>query len=183
MIVVVTKFKLRAYKYTQKIWGGQILVPVDKEHEVVKGIASMNRDGSFSRKVSMFLYHSTGALLKELGANGDMFVLHVFDALGEDHGRQQYQWALDLPGAIDTTKVMNLRGFADLQAPAEAIKGACQSWWNPICLRDLNEDIMLRSLQWWRKVQAAGGTIAPMSALLYELFSCVSAWINQCQGI
>src|SRR6201999_3117680 len=104
-VLVVTKFKLKAYKYTQNIWGGQILVPMDKQADVIHGIAGMNAQPDLSRKVAMFLYHTSGPLLKELGASGDMLVFHAFDAHGEEHGRRQFQWALEIPGIIDTTKL------------------------------------------------------------------------------
>jgi hypothetical protein len=35
----------------------------------------------------------------------DALVFHVFDASGEEHGRQTFKWALDLPGAQDFTKM------------------------------------------------------------------------------
>lgn len=35
----------------------------------------------------------------------DALVFHIFDASGEEHGRQTFKWAFDLPGAQDFTKM------------------------------------------------------------------------------
>lgn len=44
-----------------------------------------------------------------------IFVLHVYDAFGEKHGRETFRWALEMEGAIDRTQVTNMRGIVDLQ--------------------------------------------------------------------
>lgn len=66
----------------------------------------------------MFLYVLKKELLDSLGVGQDMLVVHAFDAHGEEHGRseQGFGWALELKGAVDETKVMNLRGVADMQS-------------------------------------------------------------------
>ena len=65
----------------------------------------------------MFLYVLKKDFLDFLGVGQDMLVVHAFDAHGEEHGRseQGFGWALGLKGAVDDTKVMNLKGVADLQ--------------------------------------------------------------------
>ena len=65
----------------------------------------------------MFLYVLKKELLDFLGAEQDVVVVHAFDAHGVEHGRseQGFGWALALDGAVDGTKVMNLRGVADMQ--------------------------------------------------------------------
>ena len=65
----------------------------------------------------MFLYVLKKELLKSMGVEQDMLVVHAFDSHGEEHGRsiEGFGWALGLKGAIDGTKIMNLKGVADLQ--------------------------------------------------------------------
>lgn len=63
----------------------------------------------------MFLYVVKGRLLESIGTDEDMLVIHVFDANGEEHGRANFRWALDIPGAIDQTKITTLAGVANLQ--------------------------------------------------------------------
>lgn len=65
----------------------------------------------------MFLYVLKKGLLDFLGVGQDMLVVHAFDAHGEEHGRSEegFGWALALKGAVDQTKVMNLRRVAALQ--------------------------------------------------------------------
>jgi hypothetical protein len=84
--------------------------------QVAKGIVAMDKRKR-DPKVAMFLYVMRKELLKFIGADDDMLVVHAYDALGEEHGRSEagFKWALDLPGAVDSTKVMNLRGVAKLQ--------------------------------------------------------------------
>lgn len=63
----------------------------------------------------MFLYVVKGRLLESIGTDSDMLVIHAFDAHGEEHGRTSFQWALDIPGAVDETKTTALAGVANLQ--------------------------------------------------------------------
>jgi hypothetical protein len=48
----------------------------------------------------------------------------VYDAHGEKHGRSDagFKWALDIPGAIDTTSAMSLRGVHDTQSKCSHCK-------------------------------------------------------------
>ena len=117
----MTAFKLRARPYPQSIWTGPILLPRDSLrgeslHMVARNFASMANRKS-EPKVAMCLYIMKKELLQAVGATSDMLVLHAFDAEGEEHGRSAaaFKWALDIPGAVDSTTVMNLRGVADLQ--------------------------------------------------------------------
>ena len=52
-----------------------------------------------------------------MGANEDMLIIQAFDALGELHGRgtDGFKWALECPGATDTTTISSLSGLAKLQ--------------------------------------------------------------------
>ena len=117
----MTAFKLRAIPYTKSIWAGPILLPRgalegDSLRRVAKDIAAMaNR--KTEPKVAMFLYVMKKELLQAIGATSDMLVVHAFDALGEEHGRSDaaFKWVLEIPGAVDSTRVMNLRGVADMQ--------------------------------------------------------------------
>ena len=51
----------------------------------------------------------------------DILVLHVYDAFGENHGRETFRWALEKEGAIDRTRITNLRGIIDLQRKCTSI--------------------------------------------------------------
>lgn len=67
----------------------------------------------------MFLYVVKQRLLESIGSDTDMLVIHAFDAHGEVHGRASFQWALDIPGAIDQTRITSLEGVANLQGEVE----------------------------------------------------------------
>jgi len=113
---VVTAFKFRVRPYTQKIWAGPILLPNTKEVllKIAKGIVSMH-DGPNEPKVAMFLYMMRKEIIQAMGGKDDMLVVHAFDALGEEHGRKTFAWALNIDGALDRTGIMNLRGVAEMQ--------------------------------------------------------------------
>ena len=104
----MTSFKLRAYRYTQSIFAGPICLPKNTLPEVARAAADFTQR-SDDGKLGMFI--------TSLGGGQDNLVIHAFDAHGEEHGRgaDGFGWALGLKGAVDETKVMNLRGLADLQ--------------------------------------------------------------------
>lgn len=66
-------------------------------------------------KITMFLYVLKKQLLQSISADQDMLVVHAFDGLGEEHGRKAFDWALNVPGAIDQTGLKSLRQVAELQ--------------------------------------------------------------------
>jgi len=67
-------------------------------------------------KVAMGLYVVKKERLVQVGATEDMLIVQAYDALGEAHGRSEegFKWALDIPNALDFTKVLNLRGVSRL---------------------------------------------------------------------
>lgn len=66
----------------------------------------------------MFLYVLKKELLDQLGVNQGRLVVHPFDAHGKEHGHKDagLSSALKLKGAVDVTKIMDLKGVANLQA-------------------------------------------------------------------
>lgn len=115
--IVVTAFKLRAYRYTQSIYAGPILLPKDTLPQIARAVADFTQR-SHDEKMGMFLYVLKKELLEWMDVHQDMLVVHAFDAHGEEHGRSDegFGWALRLEGAVDKTKTMNLKGVADLQS-------------------------------------------------------------------
>lgn len=125
--------KLRVFPYPQNIWAGQILIPRKGLQQVAEGIANFVAQ-PVDPKITMFLYVVKGKLLESVGTKSDMLVIHAFDAHGEEHGRANFQWALNIPGAIDKTIITNLAGVANLQGESP-----------PKCLRF----VPFNNSQWW----------------------------------
>lgn len=111
---MVAQVVLRVFRYSQNIWAGPILIPREQLQLVAESIAQFTSK-PVDPKVTMFLYVVKKRLLESIGTNSDMLLIHAFDAHGEDHGRASFQWALDIPGAVDETKLTNLTGVANLQ--------------------------------------------------------------------
>lgn len=107
--IVVTAFKLRAYRYTQSIFAGPIFLPKNTLPKIARAVADFTQR-SHDGKMTMFLYVLKKELLDSLGAEQDMVVVHAFDAHGEEHGRseQGFGWALALDGAVDGSMVRRL---------------------------------------------------------------------------
>lgn len=156
---VVTKLKLRARKYPQDIWGGSIIIPRAQAERVAKAVATTDASDKVEQRVFALIL-----LMPEV------FVINAFDALGETHGRETFEPFLSIEGAVDTTRIMDLAGFAAMQAPAEYMKGTSQVWWNPLALGQLNESFVLKTFE-WQAHHAKSGTNA---AVMYELWGTVS---------
>ena len=72
--------------------------------------------GDMTPKTAMFLYVMRKELLHFIGANEDMLVVHAHDSRGENRGREEFRWALEIDGAIDQTKAgLTQRDVAALQ--------------------------------------------------------------------
>ena len=157
-----------------------VLLPRTCKAEIAAGIASMD-DPSHANyigddgRVSFFVYDLAGPHVRHFGGDGeeDVLVIQVYDAHGEAHGRKVFSWVLEIPGAIDTTKVMSLRDVANLQAPAEGMKGTTKVWFNPLGVERMTEDIVLNAWAWREDVKKAGGSVGEAGYMLLEAFSCV----------
>lgn len=114
---MVAQVVLRVFRYPQNIWAGPILIPCEQLQAVAEGIAHFTSK-PVDPKVTMFLYVVKKRLLESIGTDSDMLLILAFDAHGKDHGRDSFKWALDIPGAVDQTKITNLAGVADLQGQA-----------------------------------------------------------------
>lgn len=110
---VVTKFKLKAYRFTQSIFAGPIIIPRRQLSAVAKGVDRMNARPTVPQ-VSLDLAVLRKEAMAHVGATEDLLVVQAFDALGEEHGRSEegFKWALEIPDAKAMTKVTNLRGVA-----------------------------------------------------------------------
>jgi FAD/FMN-containing dehydrogenase len=108
---VVTAFILKAYKYPKTVYSGMIFYPREALDDLAKKVphfADTNRDP----KIAMHFYcldMIQGAFVGKPSVPG--LGLLVYDAHGEEHGRSKegFKWALDIPGAIDTTKALSYR--------------------------------------------------------------------------
>jgi FAD/FMN-containing dehydrogenase len=115
---VVTEFKLQCHQYTNEIYSGMIIVPLEQIDEIssrVSAFASQTEDPKMALHV--FLGDFAGSAAQGNPATPSMMFL-VYDAHGEAHGRSDsgFKWALDIPGAIDISSAMTLRGVHDTQS-------------------------------------------------------------------
>ena len=189
----MTAFKLRAYRYTQSIYAGPIFLPKDKLPEIGRAVADFTQR-SHDEKMAMFLYVLKKELLHSIGVEQDMLVVHAFDAHGEEHGRSDegFAWALGLEGAVDGTKPMNLKGVADLQGEMLFVssignvqrliamkgfigqaQGLTNSYWSPLAIPEMTEEVVVRSFEWFYKVSAAEGSIKDNGYLIFEVMQKV----------
>lgn len=199
--VVVTQVKLRVFPYPQEIWAGPILIPRDRLQEVAEGIQGF-LSGPVDPKITMFLYVVNGRLLQSIGTDSDMLVIHAFDANGEEHGRSCFKWALDIPGAIDQSKITTLSGVAKLQGKqqfqqlrtdsnvsyhresltrvlstdkAGMVKGSMKQFWQPLLLKDITKEHVINAVQWFEGIRKIDTDLGDCTYLIFELLSSVSA--------
>ncbi|EXJ74750.1 uncharacterized protein A1O5_01445 [Cladophialophora psammophila CBS 110553] len=199
---VVTRFKLRAYSVPQDIYAGPIIIPRRQLPLVVRGIAAMNAlsETTLAPQVSMDLYVVRKEQAAHMGATEDLFILQAFDSLGEEHGRSEegFKWALAIPGAVDMTKVTNLRGVSQMHGTygnrereekanitpppgvlfwgggtiteqVTSLKGRFKTYWQPLTVTTLTEKTILNAVSWLDRVGAAsGGAIANSAQLVFE---------------
>ena len=191
--IVVTAFKLRAYRYTQSIYAGPIYLPKESLPKIARAVADFTQR-SHDGKLGMFLYVLKKELLQSIDVSQDMLVVHAFDAHGEEHGRSDdgFGWALKLEGAVDGTKPMNLKAVADLQGKIGSMsfirgtlrlitilafignaQGLTNSYWSPLAIPEMTEDIVVRAFEWFDQVSAAEGSIKDNGYLIFEVMQKV----------
>jgi len=173
---VVTKIRLQAFKYPQRIWAGPILISQTHLPEIAKGISRMSDKCNTDPKVGLFVYLLKKEYLGIGDADEDMIVLHVFDALGEEHGRSDkaFGWALKLPGIIDHTEVKSLLGVSLMQEGLAAVKGKQVSEFSAVALTHLPEELVLKAFDWFFKTKRHE-ELKDATFMVFELFCTVSS--------
>lgn len=107
---IVTTFKLKVYKYSQNIYSGSIKFPRSALQEVAKGVEAFARKMEEWPGSAMYLYNTDLMEGSFIGATPQPGIaIWLFDPEGEEHGRKIFDWAFKIDGAVDKTKVMNLR--------------------------------------------------------------------------
>jgi hypothetical protein len=135
----VTKVLLRAHHYPENIWSGLVLVPRRWLPQLIQEMAEFNRAEQHP-KVTYFMYlcpeRLLPSILEEDEPNaGDSVIFHLYDALGEEHGRRTFAWALDKPDSIDRTRVTNMKGITKMQS-----RFMVNRFWNPMLINFLKRD-------------------------------------------
>jgi hypothetical protein len=106
---VVTAFKLRAHTYPQNIYSGMILFPREALSLLADKVSRFAQENTDPKVAAHFycLDLTNGAFVGKESVLG--LGLLPYDAHGEEHGRESFKWALEIPGAVDTTKGMSYR--------------------------------------------------------------------------
>lgn len=121
----MTKVILRAHPYPTDIWSGLVLVPRKWLPQLIDEMDDFVTSRPHPR-VCFFMFLVPERLLftfleePEPDAS-DMVLFHVYDALGEQHGRRAFNWVLEKSGAIDRTKVTNMRGVVDMESESKVL--------------------------------------------------------------
>ncbi|RDH21195.1 FAD-binding domain-containing protein [Aspergillus niger ATCC 13496] len=167
---VLVEVVLRVFPYPQNIWAGPILIPREQLEVVANGMANFVNQ-PLDPKITMFLYVVRKRLLESIGAASDMLVLHAFDACGEAHGRTNFQWALNIPGSIDQTKVTTLSGVVDLQDKAHIVKGTMKQFWSPLLLQEISKETIINAVQWSENIGKLDESLGDCTYLIFEPLS------------
>ncbi|KAJ5484200.1 FAD binding domain-containing protein [Penicillium diatomitis] len=174
---IMTKVFLRAHYYPTKIWTGMILVPKEELVAVAQQIAEFVSKPQHP-KISVMMYSVRYQLLHTIlnehdlkAVNGDMIAIHVYDACGERHGREAFSWALDIPGAIDRTTVVDMKGVVDMQQNAAFLKGTMKNFRAvPMSIPDVSADHIIRALKWQEKIKSVDEAIHDRTMMIFEFF-------------
>ncbi|PKY03108.1 FAD-binding domain-containing protein [Aspergillus campestris IBT 28561] len=171
---VATKFLFRVRPYPQAIWAGPILLPRQQLPTVATRLEAFLASNPDPR-VSMFLYIIRKNLLETIGAFQDMLVVHAYDANGEEHGREAFKWALDIPGAVDQTGVTDMEGVTKLQQNVDKSKGTMRQYWAPLFLKTLSAATITRAIELVDELAKQDSAVSDCTYLIFELFALCDA--------
>ncbi|KAK5010572.1 hypothetical protein LTR28_009056 [Elasticomyces elasticus] len=104
------------------------------------------------------------------------FGLMVYDANGKEHGRseQGFKWALDIEGAVDMTREMNLFEVNQLTAASGASMGKVNTWMTGALVSDIDSDFLVRASKWFTRVLRTDKALAAGSFVLIEMMQQVN---------
>ncbi|KAF2712030.1 FAD-binding domain-containing protein [Pleomassaria siparia CBS 279.74] len=177
----VTAFKLRAYKYPQKVYSGMILYPGEALEELSKKVPHF-ADTNTDPKVAMHFYcldMIQGALVGKPSVPG--LAVLVYDAHGEEHGRKEaFKWALEIPGAMDTTKGMSYKEVNELNDAMEQTRAQITMMMTAVVIPVVTEDLIKKTFKWYEDSLAQqpklnAGTFVLIELMQKEAFNSVKS--------
>ncbi|KAH7064370.1 hypothetical protein BKA63DRAFT_608628 [Paraphoma chrysanthemicola] len=174
----VTKLILRVHPYPQKIYSGNIIIPRTGLPIIARGMADFAAKNTDPR-VTMFLMLLRDEVLDSMHADDDVkgppsdapLVLQVYDAHGLAHARKQFEFALQIPGAIENTRETGALGVMSMQRNVLGLRGKMSNSWATMSIPHLSYDTIMRAATWSDSLQQYGGSIPSCSVLLLECFT------------
>ncbi|KAH9225692.1 hypothetical protein K456DRAFT_1851929 [Colletotrichum gloeosporioides 23] len=169
---IITKVMLRAHQYPTDIWSGLVMVPRRWLPQLIDEMVEFNHSVPHP-KITYFMYLLPERLLhtileQEEPDAGDAVIFHVYDALGEKHGRAAFSWVLDKPGAIDRTRITNMKGVVDMQRNAAVLRGKMKTLYAPMALPDVDRDTLNRAVAFYDKLGSLDKSIQDISSVVFE---------------
>ncbi|KAF2655312.1 cysteine desulfurase [Lophiostoma macrostomum CBS 122681] len=176
----VTAFKLKAHKYPQKVYSGYIMYPREALDELAEKVSRFAKENT-DPKVAMHFYcldMVQGAFVGKPSVPG--LGILAYDAHGEEHGRNLFRWALEVPGAIDTTKGLSYREVNELSDGLEAIRGETNQMMTAVVIPEITEDLIKRTWTWFdqtliREPKLNAGTFVLIEIMQKEAFNSVKS--------
>ncbi|KAJ9416827.1 hypothetical protein QL093DRAFT_2103080 [Fusarium oxysporum] len=172
---IMTKVVLRAHQYPTRIWSGMILIPKDHLQALASKIHDFISKPQHPKLNFLTFVVQQHLLLAVLETDqlstftGDVIVLQVYDACGESHGREAFRWALEMPGAIDKTRVGDIKSVLDMQMNISGMnRSMAELHVLAMGLADANEDTVLRALTWPDKIAAIDKDIHNLTMIVPE---------------
>lgn len=120
-IEAITNVVFKTHEIPQYFYCGTIVAPRSALAEAIPHISRFSAS-KVDPGVSCFMFIEKNKFqtMHDIDVEEhDALVLNVFDANGEEHGRQTFDWALKLPGAQDFTR---MRPYLDVIR----MQGLCQ---------------------------------------------------------
>ncbi|KAK1634119.1 FAD binding domain-containing protein [Colletotrichum phormii] len=169
---IVTKVLLRAHPYPTDIWSGIVLLPRSLLAQMIDELVEFNHSMPHP-KVNYFMYLMPKQLLHTVLENpepdvGDSVIFHLYDALGEKHGRATFRWVLEKPGAIDRTRVTNMKGIIDMQRNANVMRGTMKTLYAPMAVADLDRSTITRAIEFYDNIAKLDQSVHDMSTVIFE---------------
>ncbi|KAH7053293.1 cysteine desulfurase [Macrophomina phaseolina] len=181
---VVTAFHMRTCPYTSSIFAGHISFPPRALEAVSRGVSEFaarpaDPKTSFHCHIAVADQEFPGqGSWADMSQSDDSEVedskfhlsIFVFDAHGEEHGRgaEGFKWALDIPGAIDSTTVTNLKGVNELQGGNHHLIGATKSYLNACLVHSIDSDFVVKGKKWVDSVVKLDHRLGPGTLFLLE---------------
>ncbi|KAL6242239.1 hypothetical protein RBB50_010787 [Rhinocladiella similis] len=168
---VVTAYKMRVYNYPSSVYCGQIVYPADALPDLAREVPAFAARCS-DPKVALHLYClnlSMGTYAGNETKPG--LAIFAYDAHGEEHGRSEegFKWALDIKGAMDMTKAVNIRQVNEGFDSLKATMGVTNTWQCGATLSSIDEDLILRAWKWYLDLVHRDTDLARSTYVLIEM--------------
>ncbi|KAG5292376.1 cysteine desulfurase, mitochondrial precursor, conidia-enriched transcript [Histoplasma ohiense] len=169
---VVSAFKVKVHRCPQKIHAGTIAFPKTAMKAVSQGLSDFMKRCTDPKLGAHVIVMNFDPPTDTDDVPQPGIAIIIFDSHGEEHGRSElgFKWAFDIEGAVDMTKVMNIREVNEEGASLRSLAGNTIMLSSPLVdTSSIDPDFVVRIAKFYEQAVEANKALGSGTLVVLEV--------------